>query len=225
MSDVDDRSGTRRTYENHPGDELAYKLLHNSRILLKITYLLSIKAMSAATSKRIMQTMYLFEWLEKTEPKFAAILFITFFFYPFRGFISEAKICGLQIRWFGSIPVFFKNADLFDQCQKIRDPDRFRYIICLFIVRIIKRKSPRFLSRRPNSPFYRHVFYMEPTTGNVPDNPYRLLTAQNLHFIYQLIYNMKVQNRKLESILRPKKGAKISRMNLWLSFICSWEST
>ena len=107
VSDVDDRSGTRRIYENHPGDELAYKLLHNSRILLKITYLLSIKAISAATSKRIMQSMYLFEWLEKTEPKFAAILFITFFFYPFRGLISEAKICGLQIRWFGSIPVFF----------------------------------------------------------------------------------------------------------------------
>ena len=123
VSDVDDRSGTRRTYENHPGDELAYKLLHNSRILLKITYLLSIKAMSAATSKRIMQSMYLFEWLEKTEPKFAAILFITFFLYPFRGLISEAKICGLQIRWFGSITVFFKNADLFDQCQKMRGPD------------------------------------------------------------------------------------------------------
>ena len=119
VSDVYDRSRTRRTYENHPGDELAYKLLHNSRILLKITYLLSIKAISAATSKRIMQTMYLFEWLEKTEPKFAAILFITFFFYPFRGLISEAKICGLQIRWFGSILVFIKNADLFDQCQKM----------------------------------------------------------------------------------------------------------
>ena len=119
VSDVYDRSRTRRADKYHPGDELAYKLLHNSRILLKITYLLSIKAISAATSKRIMQSMYLFEWLEKTEPKFAAILFITFFFYPFRGLISEAKIYGLQIRWFGSIPVFFKNADLFDQCQKM----------------------------------------------------------------------------------------------------------
>ena len=119
VSDVYDRSRTRRADKYHPADELAYKLLHNSRILLKITYLLSIKAISAATSKRIMQSMYLFEWLEKTEPKFAAILFITFFFYPFRGLISEAKICGLQIRWFGSIPVFFKNADLFDQCQKM----------------------------------------------------------------------------------------------------------
>ena len=47
-------------------------------------------------------------------------------FYPFRGLISEAKICGLQIRWFGFIPVFFKNADLFDQCQKMRGPDFFR---------------------------------------------------------------------------------------------------
>ena len=59
----------------------------------------------------------------------------------------------------------------------------------------------------------------------MPDNPYRLLTAQNLHFIYQLIYNMKVQSRKLESILRPKKGAKITQMNLWLSCICSWGGT
>ena len=73
VSDVDDRSGTRRTYENHPGDKLDNQLLHNPNN----------------------------------------------FFYPFRGLISEAKICGLQIRWFGSIPVFFKNADLFDQCQKM----------------------------------------------------------------------------------------------------------
>ena len=36
------------------------------------------------------------------------------FFNPFRRLISEAKICGLRIRWSGLITVFFINADLFD---------------------------------------------------------------------------------------------------------------
>ena len=73
VSDVDDRSRTRRADKYHPADKLDNQLLHNPNN----------------------------------------------FFNPFRGLISEAKICGLQIRWFGSIPVFIKNADLFDQCQKM----------------------------------------------------------------------------------------------------------
>ena len=85
VSDVDDRSGTRRAYENHPGDELAYKLLHNSRILLKITYLLSIKAISAATSKRIMQSMYLFEWLEKNRTEICCNLIHNFLLLSLSG--------------------------------------------------------------------------------------------------------------------------------------------
>ena len=55
---------------------------------------------------------------------------------------------------------------------------------------------------------------MEPTTGNVPDNPYRLLTVQNLHSIC----NMKAQNRKFKLILRPKKEIKIIQMNLWFAY-------
>ena len=73
VSDVYDRSRTRRVDKYHPADKLDNQLLHNPNN----------------------------------------------FFNLFRRLIYEAKICGLQIRWFGSIPVFLKNADLFDQCQKM----------------------------------------------------------------------------------------------------------
>ena len=85
VSDVDDRSRTRRADKYHPADKLDNQLLHNP----------------------------------------------INFFNPFRGLIYEAKICGLQIRWFGSIPVFFKNADLFDKCQKMNRQNS--PIVLLFI--------------------------------------------------------------------------------------------
>ena len=43
--------------------------------------------------------------------------------------------------------------------------------------------------------------------GSVFLNPiFNTLPFANQHFIYQLIYNMKVQNRKLKLILRPKRA-------------------
>ena len=76
--------------------------------------------MSADTSSSITQSMALFGCPENTEPKFATILFIFYFFYPLRGVNFRSKIMSLEVQWIGFVPTFFKNAVLFDPCQKIK---------------------------------------------------------------------------------------------------------